>query len=161
MRPLSEHTTELILRAFRVLSARYNARRKTDDWNLSGVNAVINVHRLTPGEDAKFQKLMKAYWKESHYKQRFYRTDVVKEWPRIRTIQRTLNPSHFRFLLRHAHAWDDWPKRKRPVFVEYNGRVIIWNGTHRTIISHILNRKLLVRGINLDAFLRDKKAGTL
>lgn len=157
MRRLPDKRIGDFLRAFEVLSARYPKGKQT--WSLNGDSALINVRRLPDRVDKLIHKVTKQYFDKTQYPITMKHVKVYENWNRFWTIQRNLTPSHFRYLLRRAHEWHTWGTGRAPCLLKWHGRLIIWNGTHRTIISYMLHRPLWARVIDLDRYERDKKKG--
>lgn len=65
--------------------------------------------------------------------------------------------------LARSFAWQKWSTRPGrvdnaqalPIVIKYQGRIIIWNGTHRTVICILAGKKLRCRLVNLDAIIKE------
>lgn len=67
-------------------------------------------------------------------------------------LQRTVKSRTMMYFLARGFRWNGWKKSKLPIYVLYYGHVIVWNGTHRTILSRLAGRRVRARVIDLDAF---------
>lgn len=69
-------------------------------------------------------------------------------------LQRILRCATLQYLLKRGWDWNTKFKRwELPIYVYFGDKVIVWNGTHRTILSILAGRRLRARVIDLNDFL--------
>lgn len=150
------------LRALELLSPgfSYNSRG-VQVWHTRARKVCINVQEVDDRFDRRFRKTVDAFFDADASYPRHGVFDVCEahRLRRLWTIQRVLVRSHFRWLAAQNFAWQKWPWRKRPMIFKFEGRYIVWNGTHRTWLCLLAGRKMKSGFANLDKWLKEKKRG--
>lgn len=145
-------TPKEIHRALHLLCPRFNVdsrHRASRGWPQTGNRMQFNS-RLLPKHVDKLVKKIIARRDRSGLKNPIRWVDVTGD--NLSYLQRTVKSRTMLYLLARGFRWNGWKKSKLPIFVFYFGHVIVWNGTHRTILSRLAGRRVRARVIDLDAF---------
>lgn len=65
-------------------------------------------------------------------------------------VHRSLNFVNLRFMVRNYPKFQHWRRDRLPSVIKYAGKLVIWNGTHRTVTCRIHGVKLRARVIDFD-----------
>lgn len=144
-----------VLKAVDNLCARWNCSRRNAGWPVDGKWGMFNSQRLPPKADRAVHNLVGA-WERSPLKMTVRRVDVSNA--EVWTIQRNITYKTMRYLLRKEFAWQNWPRWRLPIFVLWQDRTIIWNGTHRSLICRLAGRKCRGRVIDMNEFSKWRKS---
>lgn len=152
--------------AIDVLATRYDSSRIYDGrsksnntciWNRKGRSCITNLNVLDRYTIRRVSNLMnenfgrrKSPWPIRHI-------DMHKALPRLWVFHRSLSVRHINWLVKRMSQWHRWPSRRLPMLVFYDNDVIVWNGTHRTVLSLLTGRKLRARCVDMNSYLRWKK----
>lgn len=148
-----------LLKAFDVLATRYRpAPHNGCKWSRGGTHCVTNMNVLAPKQIHYISRIMDENFGRRTSPWPIRHIDVSKALPnRLWVFHRSLNMRHVNWLIRRINDWPRWRVARLPMLIFYNGDVIVWNGTHRVIISLLIGRRLRARCVDLNAFLDWKK----
>jgi hypothetical protein len=140
--------------ALNLLMPRDTATRK-QAWSINGWRATFNSRMVSEHEDDVIRALMKDYDKACQ-------KPIVK-WVKVVDndvwfIQRTLRYVTIDYMLKRAFAWQGWRPGRLPIYLKWRGKLVVWNGTHRTLLCMLANKRMRVKLLDLDAFVVWRKA---
>lgn len=136
-----------LLRAIDMLP-RYNNTRAHSNYVHNGKRCAFQT-RMTPRHIDEFlHAIMKR--REVDY---FMTTQWVNvQGDNFWTLQRCLRYETLVWLAKRW-TWNNWTRWRLPCYIKFSGKIIIWNGTHRTMISRLANRRVRAKVIDFDALL--------
>lgn len=137
-----------VRRAFDLLMPRWNT---ANSWNHEGKFGMHNLPKLPKHIDKLLKKVMVKYDRAAK-RPEVERVDVSGD--NVWTIQRTLKVATLQYLFRRDFEWQVWRTSRLPILIRYAGKLVVWNGTHRTVLARLAGKKLRARVIDLDEFIR-------
>lgn len=141
--------------AMDVLLPRYNhAGNSGANWPITGKKSVFNSQILPANVDRAMRKCVDRY-DEADLMPPIRYLDV--SGPEVWFIQRQLLVGTLMFMLRKLWKWQNWSRKRLPLHVLYKGRIIVWNGTHRTVLCRLAGKRIRTRVIDLDWFFEWRK----
>lgn len=151
-----------VLRAFELFAPGFDyTTRGKQVWRTRAPKVCINVQEVNDAFDRRLHKAVDAFFDaEVDYPDNgLFDVCEAHRLKRLWTIQRVLVPRHFRWLAAQNFAWNKWRGKKLPCIVKFEGRYVIWNGTHRTWLCLLAGKQLRCSFCNVDKWLRGKKRG--
>lgn len=129
-------------------------QRFGDSWNVDGKFSMTNGQRLPVASDKAIHKLMDSMLAHS-FKPTVELVDVTGN--DVWVLHRHLRFKNLVWLAKRDWSWQKWPREDLPTYIRYNGRLIIWNGTHRMTLCRLAGRKVRARIWDVTKFAEFKK----
>ena len=127
---------------------------RRDTWRPDGKKMLTNSKVLPDRVERSIRKIMEAV-DRLHFKSTIQMVDVSKD--NVWVLHSALIVRSLMYLCRRRWAWQDWKLGRLPIYLRYNGKIIIWNGTHRMTLGRLCHRKIRARMLDLNEFSKWSK----
>ncbi len=135
---------DVLRRAIRELP-RYT---RADTYRPDGKWAVFNAQRLKSSTEKHIASVARIGDRENAWRTRWVDVSGDNVW----TIQRRLRFETLWFLSRDW-KFNQWAYWRLPCIIRHAGKIIIWNGTHRTTLSRIAGRRIRAQVLDVDELI--------
>lgn len=120
-------------------------------WHPAGSKCMTNAKVLPRAVEKLIVKLMRKM-SDSGYTRVATVKLVDVTGPNIWVLHASLRMASLAYLSKRNWTWNKWPRSKLPVYIQFRGKTIIWNGTHRMTLSRLCKRRVRAVVVDFDAY---------
>lgn len=142
------------LRAALDMLPRYRiGRRGNDDWVVDGDLVIVNAQRLPDAIQGYITKIMDQVEALEYVGPKY----IPIEWvdvsgSNVWVLHRGLKMRHLTWLCGRNWTWQRWKRSRLPIYLRFNGKLVVWNGTHRWALARLSGRKVRAKVLDINKF---------
>lgn len=136
---------------------RYNINRSNTRtrWSGRGRRMMTSLGTIPSKPDKLIRRIMENMF-ALNYPAKIEMVDVSGD--NVWVVHSSLRSHHARWLCNRGWTWQRWCKRKLPAIVRFKNKILIWNGTHRTVLCRLAGKRLRAKVYDICEFAAWREA---
>jgi hypothetical protein len=120
------------------------------NYRIDGRRTLFNGQLLPP----KIDKLLTQIMRKTDRPDQVRLVDVSGE--NVWFMHHSLWFANLRFMVRSYPKFQRWRRTRLPLVIKYAGKLVVWNGTHRTVTCRLYGVRLRAMVIDFDQPIRKR-----